>query len=341
MKPTVRPAVQDSYWYLAAERQKIFHCRLLGKPEPWTDDPILKRYKFCNSYRASDRVSQYLIRHVIYGRQAIDLPVEDVFFRVILFRLFSRESTWITLEAETGGVGRKTLGVSRGGDILDLLRRRRPIYTAAFILSAHNSYNQDSKHRNHLALVHDMLRPGRLGKRLAKASSLQDVYEALVSWPMIGPFLGYQLAIDLNYTEHLNFSENDFTMPGPGAVRGLKKVFRDPGDQTPHQLIRRMVDRQEEEFNRLKIDWQNLFGRPLHAIDCQGLFCETDKYARQAFPELKSDRVRIKQEFRPDSEPLRFFYPPKWALNEKVIKAEQQRVPPTYFAQTFDLPGSA
>ena len=116
---------------------------------------------------------------------------------------------------------------------------------------------------------------------------------------MIGPFMGYQLAIDLNYSEQLNFDEDDFTVPGPGAVRGLDKVFSDFAGHTPAQLITRMVDRQEEEFARLGLSWSGLFGhRRLHAIDCQGLFCETDKYARARFPDLKSNRVRIKQEFR-------------------------------------------
>ena len=39
----------------------IFELRADGGPGPWTDDPILQRYKFCNTFRASDRVSQYLI----------------------------------------------------------------------------------------------------------------------------------------------------------------------------------------------------------------------------------------------------------------------------------------
>ena len=64
LKPT---PVYDTYWRFAAERQRVFFRRLEGLPPPWTDDPILSAYKFTNAYRASDRVSQYLIRHVIYG----------------------------------------------------------------------------------------------------------------------------------------------------------------------------------------------------------------------------------------------------------------------------------
>ena len=82
-----------------------------------------------------------------------------------------------------------------------------------------------------------MFAPGALGAGLATASSLRDVYEALRAWPMIGAFMGYQLAIDLNYSDHLDFDENDFTVPGPGAVRGIEKVFTDIAGRSPPQLI--------------------------------------------------------------------------------------------------------
>jgi hypothetical protein len=318
MQPSIRPPLYDTYWTFASERQAIFHRRVRGEPWPWTEDPILRRFKFCNAYRASDRVSQYLIQRVINEPWARDLPAEDVFLRVILFRLFSKEQTWEALEEKAGGVRIATFDTQGFGDLLEELRRQHPIYTAAFILSGQDVYGRRAKHRNHLALVEHMFRPGGLGSQLARARSLENVYQALLVWPMIGPFLAYQLSIDLNYTDHLSFSEDDFTAPGPGALRGLKKVFRDPGSLKPRQLIMRIVDRQEEEFERLGIRFQDLFGRRLHAIDCQGLFCEVDKYAREAFPDLKSNRVRIKQEFRPTGQPLRLFYPPKWGINDRL-----------------------
>jgi len=318
MQPSVRQDVYDAYWRFAAERQRIFEQRAAGRPGPWTDDPVLDRYKFCNTFRASDRVSQYLIARVINAPQARGLPAEDVFLRIVLFRLFSKESTWELLEHATGGVRRSTLDVERLSDVLAEARRRGPIYTAAFILCAHDAYGHPVKHRNHLELVRRMFAPGALGTDLAAAQSLSDVIAALRDWPMIGAFMSYQLAVDLNYSDHLDFDENDATVPGPGALRGLHKVFSDFAGHSPAQLTMRMVDRQEEEFDRLGLPWSGLFGRPLHAIDCQGLFCETDKYARAAFPELKSNRVRIKQEFRHPKPPEPLVYPPKWGLSDRV-----------------------
>ena len=55
LKPTY-----DTYSKFAAKRQEVFFNRLGGGDYPWTDDKIIKKYKFTNAYRASDRVSQYL-----------------------------------------------------------------------------------------------------------------------------------------------------------------------------------------------------------------------------------------------------------------------------------------
>jgi hypothetical protein len=108
------------------------------------------------------------------------------------------------------------------------------------------------------------------------------------------------------------------TQAGPGALRGMKKCFDDPGDYTPAQIVLRMTERQDKELTRLGLSFSGLWGRPLHAIDCQGLFCETDKYCREAAPDLASARKRIKARFTPDPEPVRLFFPPKWDINDML-----------------------
>lgn len=79
-----------------------------------------------------------------------------------------------------------------------------------------------------------------------------------------------------------------------------------------------MVDHQEAELSRLGIEFRGLYGRPMHAIDCQNVFCETDKYCREAVPELASNRVRIKTKFAPTSDPIFYVFPPKWGINQRI-----------------------
>lgn len=316
--PVPRPRIYDLYWYFASERQQIFQRRVAGEPGPWTDDPILREYKFCNAYRAADRVSQYMIRHVCYH----DEPCtdEDRLFQITAFRTFSKTGTW---RAVRDLLGRYPVldDVANGsfGNALDQARQRNGgLYTGAFILCATDAYGQPAKHRNHVELFRHMFLHDRLGATLLDARSLREVYNLLHGYPLMGDFMSYQTTIDLNYSALIDFSENDFTQPGPGALRGIKKVFQDPGEYTPAETVLWMTERQHHEFARLGLPFTGLWGRPLHAIDCQGLFCETDKYCRQAAPELASGRKRIKARFTPAREPIRLFFPPKWDINNKL-----------------------
>jgi alpha-glutamyl/putrescinyl thymine pyrophosphorylase clade 1 len=304
-----REEVYRAYWHLACERQAIFERRMRGEPAPWTRDEILRTYKFTNPWRASDRVTQFLIRDVIYDDT--ELPAEDVLARIVLFRLFSRPATWRALEARLGPFRAATLASTALPKVLEELRARGPIYTGAFILCANRAYGYERKYMNHIALVRAMLSRGSLPRAVASAVSLRDLYQALVEFPLIGPFMAYQLAIDINYSELTDFSEDEFTVPGPGAERGIRKVFPQARRRDMTGLIMRMVAEQDNAVAEPPL----LFGRRrLHAIDCQNLFCELDKYARVRFPELRSNRTRIKTRFTPTPEPLRLFYPPKWRI---------------------------
>ncbi|MEA2526417.1 MAG: hypothetical protein QOF73_3644 [Thermomicrobiales bacterium] len=311
----VRPDVFDTYWRFAAERQAIFFRRLRGEAPPWSDDSIFRTYKFCNAYRASDRVSQFLIRDVIYQS---GFSPEDTFLRIVLFRLFSKVETWQMFEAIHGPIRVRSFDPGAFATTLEqAFIRGETVYTNAFILCAHDAYGHRRKHRNHLALVEAMLH-GSLPTRVARARSLEEVYLLLLAYPMIGPFMAYQLAIDINYSELTDFDENDFTMPGPGAKRGIKKCFVSTESWSMPRIVHWMVEHQEDEFDRLGLEFQSLWGRPLHAIDCQGLFCEIDKYSRVSSPELRSNRVRIKTRFTPNTAPVRPFYPPQWGLNDAI-----------------------
>jgi hypothetical protein len=310
--PTPRAEVFETYWRFAAERHRIFEARLQDPTGPWTTDEVLATYRFCNTFRASDRVTQDLIRVAYETREA---RPEDLFVRVLIHRLFSKPSTWSLIDRASGGLSAATFDEHGIGALLDEARGiGTTLYTGAFILCATRAYGHPRKHRNHLALVADMLEQD-VPDRIRSASSLQTVFNELRRWPLLGPFMSYQLAIDLNYTTLLNFDEDDFTVPGPGALRGLKKVFVNLGDLTPAEAVHWLVEYQYVAEEHLSITPPRLFGRPLHAIDCQNLLCEVDKYCRVAFPQLTSSRTRIKQRFAPQCDPVALFYPPKWRIN--------------------------
>jgi hypothetical protein len=193
--------------------------------------------------------------------------------------------------------------------------RGERLYSAAYIVPP-PQLGEDRKHRNHLRLLELMMATGAPG-RVLEAATMRQAYEVLLGYPALGPFLAYQFTIDLNYAPQLAFSEMDFVMPGPGARDGIRKCFGSAADGIEADVIGYMAASQDEHFARLGLPFAGLRGRPLQLIDCQNLFCEVDKYARVAHPEIAgiSGRSRIKQAYRQDAAPLRAWFPPKWGLN--------------------------
>jgi hypothetical protein len=318
--------VFNTYWRFAESRQKLFFRRLSGSPPPWTDDPILPKHRFTNVYRASDRVSQYLIRHVIYEG---DQSANEIFFRAVLFRFFNRIQTWERLKASVGEISWRTFELPPYQQVLDnALASGERVYSAAYIMPTPR-FGAVRKHTNHLLLLKHMMQDDAPSK-IADASSLESVFKFLRTYPSLGDFLAFQLAIDLNYSGLIDFSEMDFVVAGPGARNGIKKCFADTAGLTEVDVIRAMAEIADRQFRSLDLQFSTLWGRPLQLIDCQNLFCEVDKYARVAHPEIRADtaRSRIKQRFRPTTTPLPQWYPPKWKL-EPVCESLTQSGPAT------------
>ena len=315
LSPAQPTVVYDSYWRFAVERQEVFFRKLEGLPAPWTSDPILAKHKFTNAYRASDRVSQYLIRHVIYEG---DQSPEEVFFRTILFKLFNRIATWEMLRDQLTTINHADYSYREYDRVLtEALATGLRIYSAAYMMpSGRSSFGHSLKHRNHLMLLERMM-DDEVSKRIADAPTMAQAFDVLRSYPTIGNFLAYQFVTDLNYSDLTGFSEMEFVVPGPGALDGIRKCFADQGGLNDADIIRLVTERQEREVERLGLKFRTLGSRGLQLIDCQNLFCEVSKYARVKHPEIKglSKRTRIKQLYRPSASPIGYWYPPKWGIN--------------------------
>ncbi|MEX0604252.1 MAG: nucleotide kinase domain-containing protein [Marinobacter sp.] len=319
--------VFDSYWKFATERQTVFNKRVVGEIGPWTNDPILRAHKFTNAYRASDRVSQYLIKNVLYSGS---FDAENTIFRTLLFKIFNKIETWELLESGLEKeISLNTFNVPEYSRLLEAAKAsKRSIYSAAYIMpsgASSNGVRTGSKHRFHLELLKSLEKNGFFSQ-ISHAKSMKEGYELLLSLPSIGPFLAYQYITDLNYSAHFDYSEQEFVIPGPGARDGIRKCFTDFGDYSEIDIIRMMSEEQEANFDRLNLPFESLWGRPLQLIDCQNLFCEVDKYARVKHPEIigRTGRSRIKQKFQPTTPSLNLpWYPPKWGINARVSEFQR------------------
>jgi hypothetical protein len=333
--------VFDTYWRFAGERHAIYLKRVAGDPQPWTNDPILQQHKFTNAFRACDRVSQYLIRDVIYKPEALSDP-EEVVFRILLFKFFNRISTWETLNGAFGIPAWQDFDEPAYVSVLDdAIAKGKKVFSAAYMHNDLQNYAHVTvgrpkgfiKHPRYLRLLKEMMEDDVTGK-LQAAKTYRDAFNVLGKYALHEDFIGMQHLTDINYSEVIDFDEDDFILPGPGALQGIEKCFaygREPTVLEAVEVIEACVAEQDDFFQYFGFQPVRLQGkRRLHLIDCQNLFCECDKYARVKYPGVlttaeakkaaeaaranKTFTPRIKQTLKPTGPLPAPFFPPKWGI---------------------------
>lgn len=308
------------YFYFVQERMNMFWNKFNCHDAPWTNDEILRVHKFTNVYRASDRVSQYLIKNVIYNNDNT-LSEEDILLRILVFKIFNKIETWEHLENRYGVIKVNNFDLRIINQILSERRSIYPIFNNAYMMTGtHSLYNHLSfKHEKWLEMVKNEMINGRVFQKIINTNSLENVYKLLRDCSFLGDFLAYQYSIDFNYSPVINYSEDSFVKAGIGAIRGIKKCFEPLGKTSYEDAIRFTQEHFEENQNRFGHNgFKNLFGRAPTSIDIQNCFCETDKYLRVKMPELQIDNKRIKQKYKETPSVLGLFFPPKWGLNSKI-----------------------
>jgi hypothetical protein len=314
----------ETFWRVAAERQRVYRSRLAGQPPPWTTDPVLTQHRFTNVFRAADRVSQYAINEVIYnppqGIDVLDFP--ETFLRTMLFKLFNRISTWEALVVEHGTPTLATFDLPAYTATLDRIEANgRSVFTGAYLmiggkfklfdLSSHAGFLQE------IVLMIETDAP----QRVLDSGSSKEVYEVLRDYRGIGEFVAHQLVRDLGYGPSLMLPEDDFIVTGTGSLAGSRLVLGD-GVTTSRNVvdgIRMLADRQTELQLELGLEPVTLWGRPLQLVDIEHWLCETFKYIRIRDSDGKR-RVGRLRPFAPTAAPAlpQPWFPPHWQLNDRI-----------------------
>ncbi|PBK71731.1 hypothetical protein ARMSODRAFT_954566 [Armillaria solidipes] len=324
------------FWYWCAERKLIDDRRRAGLPVPWTDDAILRDNFFCNTFRVLDQVSQFIIKEVIEKGPS---EPREILFRVLLFNMFTRPATWEYLEKELGPLTWKSYDQGKYFSVLSKAKKRgMKLYTGAFQKPA-PIFGLGDNFKNHLALLEVWMTRDQLLDHINKAYYLADVFEFIASFPGMADFTGYQLLLNLGYTELLQFSGMDFVVPGLGAQSGLVKLFggslkkaraKVPGIEV--DIIEWMTKHQKQHFQRLGLQCPVLGpdNLPMELADVEHAICEVDKYLRMSHPSLKGlhDRTHNKRgHFKPSSAcPAKPTLPKAWSHpDRKVVRVRAER----------------
>lgn len=300
------------YFYFIQERMNMFWRRCEGK-RVLTDDPILREYKFTNVYRACDRVSQYLIRNVIYNKVERFSP-QDLLLRILVFKIFNRIDTWEYLEQTYGEITIHHFDVKMISALLSERQRYAPIFNNAYMMTgSHKRYNYlSTKHDKWLTMVKEEFLDEGVVAKILKAKSLEEVYTLLRGCSFLGGFLAYQYAIDFNYSPYINFDENSFVVAGIGAIRGIQKCFLSHGYSYEDAIRYTQLHFNELQSKYGYTDFKPLDNHEPTLLDLQNCFCETDKYLRAKMPDLVVGNKRIKQKYKQQGPSIYYMFPLKW-----------------------------
>lgn len=287
----------DGFYKFMEERQRIWYKKEILKLEfPWTDDPILRDYKFCNNCRESDRGSIYLIDRVINNAS---LTLEEKVFNIFVYRFFNVYGLFENIFEST--LNPRTFEVQKYEKILEkAMESNIPIWSNAYIIcqAIHDrTYGKRGKHIQvllALKLLSIQINEYDYVGELKEVSS--DHIEALrkiTLVKMVGSFLGGQILLDLTYLGIFKFGGNDFCVIGPGASKGIEMMT---GKSLSNQdMIEFCMDLRKHQGLKLPSDWEIIaYKSPYHKsqflslMNIQHVCCEYRKYLQWSNGQGKS-----------------------------------------------------
>lgn len=201
------------YFDYAREREAMRLRRLAGGPAPWTDDPVLSQWRFCNVHREDDKTTAWFREHVrskVDGWRAVQAT--------LAFRWFNRIEVGEKIEdLLVDGWNRK--------EAKRRLKGVTPVTNAAYMV--HTPRGMD-KLDGVLKCI-DLVTPHLDKMSSTWGDSLEEAWRDLVSLPNVGRFVAYEAVSDLRWTPVLAGAKDIMTWAsaGPGCARGLGWVSLD------------------------------------------------------------------------------------------------------------------
>lgn len=262
------------------------------RPGPWTDDPVLQGYRFCNIHREDDKVTKWF-------RENIRGPLADtnhVLLATVAFRWFNR--------IETGQAMLDTaVGLMEGRYDGEELKRRLlhelpkgPWTTGAYMIKTPAGMTKIdglnwcidnvAKDSEHLA-----------ARMRGEEVTLEAAWGVLRTYPYLGDFMAYEVVTDLRFTSLLQDAPDVLTWanPGPGAARGLARVlglpldaFNRHSEKDRAKLIAGMRDL--HELSCLPEYWPSDWPQ-WELREVEHTLCEFDKYERARLGEGRPKQI--------------------------------------------------
>lgn len=310
-----RNKIANAHPVINHDRLKIFHYYLherymihlkkdvYHESSPWTDDPILSRYRFTQVRRELDRCSRWLINNISTNNR---LSISDKIYNTLLFRFYNVVDVGNALQLPVEFTNNDTwfdTCISRLDNYTSTKWFTRAYKSVGHVKSFCKKYNLDyttQRQYGPLFMIRDLIENSTLVRDILNATNTQlDVYLNLIKLYGIGSFLAYQLFIDLAYIPEFPFSENEFVVSGPGCSYGLHMLIDDSDGLTDDELLFYLRDNLASIFveNNLPYNPHELFSdlpeydRYVNVMSMENLFCEFSKYIGKMNNPHKAMRV--------------------------------------------------
>ena len=258
------------------ERERVRLRKEAGDSAPWTDDPILREWRFCNVRRNDDRQT----RLIHQGWLTPHGEDPDVWFAMVVARLIN---WWPSLNAVGYPVpwspARFKLALAAR------TKKKEKVFTGAYMVRA-DAVVSGLKSDYLADYVLTPLWAARKEVRPRSGDTLAAFHARLTQFRDMGSFMAAQVVADVKYAEGspLRWAEDwaTWAAPGPGSLRGLNRVCGDPPDtpwngRTPSRVWEDVFERCRQlvlmQLSTTALG--NLTGQ-----DLQNCLCEFDKYER-------------------------------------------------------------
>jgi hypothetical protein len=269
------------------ERELIRKNKEAGH-QPYTQNEILNKYRFCNVRRKDDRVTRWLLQHYYTNN------IGDVWFKSMIARLINWPPTLkYLLEKDAIPHRVEEFDVDYFIKCLEELKERNiKMFTSAYVvyptrIEGTKSQNM-SKH-----IIAPLSEKAENIRQAIEQNSIELVTDTLATCFGIKTFIAGQVSADLTYIMGQLLTAKDlytYAPKGPGSQRGLNRLHERAlkASVVKSQFTDELIEA------RGKIISSNQEFEDLTLHDVQNVMCEFDKYLRVKFNEGKP-----KQTYRP------------------------------------------
>lgn len=328
-KPEVNLEMLKRYAYYQKERTNIYVKKeILKENAPWTDNDMLRNFKFTMTKRYLDRESKNLIDNIL---NRDDVSYCNKLLNCVAFRLINRfypvwdiledkyidfssnQEEWDAFQEEYKLRAIKYFNVQKLEDIVGGLMSDA-YYTSSFIRvinarkrTLNNTPDKKYTHIENIINIFDHIYC--MQDEFLKAKDIDNPYdmlEQITAVPAVGEFVAYQIFSDWSYIKEFPFSDKEVCMAGPGTIRGIDHLFDNKGGLDYVELVFWVKDNIERlcEENDLEWDLDSWFyflqpeQRYWGCGDICNSFCEFDKSTRIWDQQLMKENGKRVRKFK-------------------------------------------